>query len=177
MANRNQFGNLQYLFSKELCTSDTNKLCRVIIPKAKAEAYILPMYTSKEREDIKEDKDLKLRGFDIDSNQEESFALKFLKSSKCYELKSGWSQFVQRRQLKMGDVFNFYVRSDTKQLCISCDQPLKLKLASPEMLCGEEYKKPKMERSEKLNGEWIEELKEENLKFRTSWLKMWYDQE
>ncbi|XP_057854526.2 B3 domain-containing protein At5g06250 [Cryptomeria japonica] len=156
MANQIQLGIFQYLFSKKLCKSDTDKLCRIIIGRGNVHAYILPRFTSEQRDDIHKGTEHELRCLDIDSNMKESFKFKFLKSSKCYELKSGWSRFVERRQLKVGDVLHFYTRIDTNELCIRVEQDidLELRLGSSNAVCGKKIKKP-----EKLYGEGSQKLR------------------
>ncbi|GLJ25428.1 hypothetical protein SUGI_0486980 [Cryptomeria japonica] len=166
---------IQYLFSKKLYKSDTDKLCRIIIGRRNVQAFILPLYTREEREDIHEGTEHELRCLDIHSNTEESFKFKFFTSSKCYELKSGWSNFVKRRQLKVGDVIHFYSRIDTNELCIRVEQDidLELRLGSSNAVCGKEIKKPE----KKLYGEGSQKSKKLKLEPRPLSSEMLYGED
>ncbi|GLJ25429.1 hypothetical protein SUGI_0486990 [Cryptomeria japonica] len=133
------------------------------------------MFTSEQREEIRKGREHELRYLDIDSNMEESFKFKFLTSSKCYELKSGWSDFVERRQLKVGDVLHFYTRIDSNEVCIRVDQEidLELRLGSSNAVCGKDKKKPE----KKLYGEGSQKSKKLKLEPRPLSSEMLYGED
>ena len=99
-----------FLFKKKLFASDTGKLCRLIIPKPFVED-ILKFYTDHEIKQVKDplnDEGLSVRIYDLDDGIEETFVLKYWKSSDSYVFIHGWIIFVRRRALKAGDIIKFW---------------------------------------------------------------------
>ena len=87
----------QFLFEKQLFTSDTGRLCRLIIPKHFAEE-MFKFYTADEILQVKDPlngEGLSVRIYDLDYKIEETFVLKYWKSSDSYFFIHGWIIFVR----------------------------------------------------------------------------------
>ena len=112
----------QFLFEKQLFTSDTGTLCRLIIPKHFAKD-MLKFYTAEEIIQVKDSlngEGLSVRIYDLEDGIEETFVLKYWKSSDSYVFIHGWIIFVRRRALKACDTIKFWRDHANSRLCITC---------------------------------------------------------
>ena len=87
----------QFLFEKQLFASDAGRLYRLIIPKHFAEE-MFKFYTADEILQVKDPlngEGMSVHIYDFDDGIEETFVLKYWKSSDSYVFIHGWIIFVR----------------------------------------------------------------------------------
>ncbi|GAB4853661.1 hypothetical protein Ancab_017851 [Ancistrocladus abbreviatus] len=98
---------------KKLNKSDVNMLCRLLISKTVVNAYVLPELESQEKRDqVCTKGGLKAIVWDYDTETQHPLTLEYWKSTdketQSYVFTSGWSRFVKRRGLTVGDEIGIF---------------------------------------------------------------------
>ncbi|GAB4853652.1 hypothetical protein Ancab_017843 [Ancistrocladus abbreviatus] len=111
-----QLNHEPWKIKKKLNKSDVNMLCRLLISKTVVHAYVLPELESQEKRDrVRTKGGLKVMVWDCDTETQHPLTLEYWKSSRSYVFKSGWSGFVKRRGLTVGDEIGmFWDRLNTR---------------------------------------------------------------
>jgi hypothetical protein len=112
-----QKGDLTVLFEKQLTETDANpQQCKLLLPKASVENYIIPHLTPEQKAAMMNESRLELRLHDLEHGKAHNFVLR---SGETYKLTSGWIDFVRQRRLRRYDVVKFLWDEIHGRFCIT----------------------------------------------------------
>ncbi|KAL1194716.1 putative B3 domain-containing protein [Cardamine amara subsp. amara] len=99
-----------WTITKALFMSDINSNCRLTVEKEDAERHIIRHLSADAQKKIQQGIGVEVKVYDDDENTEHDLVFKRLvDSSKSYIFNGGWTkQFVERRELKVGDTIGLF---------------------------------------------------------------------
>jgi hypothetical protein len=110
-------GDLTVLFEKQLTETDAKlQQCKLSLPKASVENYIIPHLTPEQMTAIMNESRLKLSLHDLEHGMDHKFVLR---CGESYGLTTGWIDYLKQRGLRRNDVVKFWWDGISHRFCIT----------------------------------------------------------